>query len=109
MTSGAATIKVEPNTVIRGTVFATSMESMRPAAAAHFAMSASARRLALADLFGGKLCAALDRKKTNIYLACWSAQMEFHLSKLSNDGAKVFFWGDTFDRATRLLRYSPAP
>lgn len=56
------TIKVEPNTVIRGTVFATEVVATHPAVEARFAMTARVRRLGLADLFGGKLCAALDRQ-----------------------------------------------
>jgi predicted nucleotidyltransferase component of viral defense system len=56
------TIKVEPNTVIRGTVFDTDVSAVHAAVEARFAMSVRARHLGLADLFGGKLCAALDRQ-----------------------------------------------
>jgi len=56
------TIKVEPNTVIRGTVFDTEVAAAHSVVEARFAMTAQVRRLGLADLFGGKLCAALDRQ-----------------------------------------------
>jgi len=62
VSSGGATIKVEPNAVIRGTVFDTTMMPVSPAVEHRFAMSVNARCLAQADLFGGKLCAALDRQ-----------------------------------------------
>ncbi len=59
---GGVSIKVEPNAVIRGTVFDTIMMPVSPAVEHRFAMSVNVRCLAQADLFGGKLCAALDRQ-----------------------------------------------
>jgi len=62
VTSDGVNIKVEPNAVIRGTVFETVSATVRPTVESQFAMSASVRCLGQADLFGGKLCAALDRQ-----------------------------------------------
>ncbi len=62
VTSDGVTIKVEPNAVIRGTVYETVVAAVRPSVESQFAMSASVRCLGQADLFGGKLCAALDRQ-----------------------------------------------
>jgi hypothetical protein len=62
VTTDGATIKVEPNSVIRGTVFGTSMVALRPTVENEFAMSVRVRSMSQADLFGGKLCAALDRQ-----------------------------------------------
>lgn len=57
-----ATVKVEPNSVIRGTVFDTALRELHPAAQDAFVMAVTTRCLDEADLYGGKLCAALDRQ-----------------------------------------------
>ncbi len=56
------TIKVEPNGVIRGTVYETEYLNLQPAVEEHFEMAVSARCLSKPDLYGGKICAALDRQ-----------------------------------------------
>ncbi len=58
----ASRIVIEPNQVIRGTVFPTEQRDLFPAAEETFEMAASVPTLALADLYGGKICAALDRQ-----------------------------------------------
>jgi hypothetical protein len=58
----AARIVIEPNHVIRGTVFPTLQRDLVPAAEEVFEMAVSVPTLALADLYGGKICAALDRQ-----------------------------------------------
>ena len=55
-------VKIEPNGVIRGTVFPTEMRQLCPEAQAIFGVAVSARCLSEADLYGGKICAALDRQ-----------------------------------------------
>ena len=57
-----ATIKVEPSLVLRGTVFAPVERELSEQAEIMFEASATACTLAVVDLYGGKLCAALDRQ-----------------------------------------------
>lgn len=57
-----ATIKIEPNLVLRGTVFSPEERELSEQAESLFELSATASTLAVADLYGGKLCAALDRQ-----------------------------------------------
>jgi predicted nucleotidyltransferase component of viral defense system len=57
-----ATIKIEPNQVLRGAVFPSQERELSQAAEALFELSVTARTLSIADLYGGKLCAALDRQ-----------------------------------------------
>lgn len=57
-----ARIKIEPNPVLRGTVFPVETRRLVPAAEALFEMSVSAPVISPADLYAGKLCAALDRQ-----------------------------------------------
>lgn len=58
----AARIVVEPNQVIRGTVYPIQQRDLVPAAEEMFEMAVSVPTLDLADLYGGKICAALDRQ-----------------------------------------------
>lgn len=60
--NGEVQIKVEPNEVIRGAVFACSVRSVSQAVEEVFESSATLQVLSVADLYGGKLCAALDRQ-----------------------------------------------
>jgi len=55
-------VKIEPNTVIRGTVFGTEMCDLSEKARKILEVAAHARVLAKPELFGGKICAALDRQ-----------------------------------------------
>ncbi len=57
-----ARIKIEPNPVLRGTVFPMETRRLVPAAEALFEMSVSVPVVSHADLYAGKLCAALDRQ-----------------------------------------------
>jgi len=71
-TNGAATklvislrdaqIKVEPNQVLRGSVYPPETRDLCAEAQALFEQFVSTRTLSLADLYGGKICAALDRQ-----------------------------------------------
>ena len=59
---GDATIKVEPNRVLRGSAFPTVTRSLCQKAQDLFELSIDARTLSFEDLYGGKICAALDRQ-----------------------------------------------
>ena len=59
---GQTRIKIEPNEVIRGSVFPVEKYELTRRAEDMFELSVSARTLSVADLYGGKLCAALDRQ-----------------------------------------------
>ncbi len=60
--AGRTRIKVEPNEVLRGAVFPAQEHELTPRAEELFELSVTARTLSLADLYGGKICAALDRQ-----------------------------------------------
>ena len=57
-----AMIKIEPNLVLRGTVFPCLERELCKDAVALFELTTTANTLSIADLYGGKLCAALDRQ-----------------------------------------------
>jgi predicted nucleotidyltransferase component of viral defense system len=59
---GDATIKVEPNSVLRGSAFPTETKFLCQRAQDLFELSVEARTLSFEDLYGGKACAALDRQ-----------------------------------------------
>jgi len=59
--NGEAQIKIEPNPVTRGTVFPVETRRLTPTSEEIFELSASATVVSHADLYAGKLCAALDR------------------------------------------------
>lgn len=59
---GNAQIKVEPNLVLRGCLDKPLLREITAAAQHHFRASAKMKTLTDADLYGGKLCAALDRQ-----------------------------------------------
>lgn len=56
------TIKIEPNLVIRGTIYETKVMRLSQKAQNLFEMSVSSKTLSSAELYGGKICAALDRQ-----------------------------------------------
>lgn len=57
-----AQVKIEPNTIIRGTVFGVEQRELVAPAQDLFEASVDVQSLSLPDLYGGKLCAALDRQ-----------------------------------------------
>jgi predicted nucleotidyltransferase component of viral defense system len=59
---GDATVKIEPNPVLRGSVFPTKTRTLCQRAQDFFELSIEARTLSFEDLYGGKACAALDRQ-----------------------------------------------
>ncbi len=62
VSAGPTRIKIEPNEVIRGSVYPAEERELTPHAEDLFELSVTAQTLSLADLYGGKLCAALDRQ-----------------------------------------------
>jgi len=57
-----ATIKIEPNLILRGTIYPSQNMDLCQSAQEHFGAFASVLASSIADLYGGKLCAALDRQ-----------------------------------------------
>jgi predicted nucleotidyltransferase component of viral defense system len=60
--SGLASVKVEPNETIRGSVFPCEMLDISPQVEDEFGLFMTVQNLSIADLYGGKICAALDRQ-----------------------------------------------
>ena len=56
------TIKIEPNLVIRGSIFKPVQMQLSHKAQDLFEMSLSSQTLSLPEIYGGKICAALDRQ-----------------------------------------------
>lgn len=56
------TIKVEPNLVLRGSIYPPVQAKLCKKAEKEFELSVSTKVLSLADIYGGKICAALDRQ-----------------------------------------------
>lgn len=57
-----AQVKIEPNTVFRGTVFPCQRVSLCEIAKNEFSADTTIQMVSLADVFGGKICAMLDRQ-----------------------------------------------
>jgi len=57
-----AVVKIEPNRVFRGSVYPTEERDLSPAAQRRFEAFVRVQSLSAADLYGSKLCAALDRQ-----------------------------------------------
>jgi len=57
-----AVVKIEPNLILRGSVYAPQGLDLCPTAQEHFQVFATAQTLSRSDLYGGKLCATLDRQ-----------------------------------------------
>lgn len=62
MSSYNAQIIIEPNYIIRGTIYNCNEKTLCPAAVEQFGYEYDIRIVSDADLFAGKICAALDRK-----------------------------------------------
>ena len=57
-----AQIKIEPNFVFRGALYPVETRILCSAAQEEFELFAESRIVSIADLYGGKICAALDRQ-----------------------------------------------
>lgn len=62
VSNDSAVVKLEPNLTLRGAVHPPSMLDLCPTAQECYQSFVAVRTLAAADLYGGKLCAALDRQ-----------------------------------------------
>jgi predicted nucleotidyltransferase component of viral defense system len=62
VTRDDATVKIEPNAIMRGTVYPVQVRPLTKRSQELFEFHIEARTLSLADLYGGKICAALDRQ-----------------------------------------------
>jgi len=57
-----ATVKIEPNLVLRGSVYAPEIKTLSKKAQDLFELSVQSRTLSMDELYAGKICAALDRQ-----------------------------------------------
>lgn len=55
-------VKIEPNAVLRGTIYEPAIMTVTPRVQEMFEMVVETRVLNIADIYGGKICAALDRQ-----------------------------------------------
>jgi predicted nucleotidyltransferase component of viral defense system len=55
-------IKIEPNTLLRGSVFEPEIKELVEFAQSVFLQTQKVKIVSIADLYGGKICAALDRQ-----------------------------------------------
>jgi len=55
-------VKIEPNSVLRGTIYEPVMMTVTPLVQETFELTFESRVLDIADIYGGKICAALDRQ-----------------------------------------------
>ncbi len=62
VTNGEVQITIEPNEVIRGTIWQPNIRSISPNVEEMFELSTEIQVVSFADLYGGKLCAAMDRQ-----------------------------------------------
>jgi len=62
ITTGDAVVKIEPNLIFRGSLHSAQSHDLCLAAQEHFEAFVSIQTLSIADLYGSKLCAALDRQ-----------------------------------------------
>jgi len=62
LTSEEATIKIEPNLILRGCVFPTQILHLCEKGKDDFEKNVAVQSLSFADLYGSKICAALDRQ-----------------------------------------------
>jgi predicted nucleotidyltransferase component of viral defense system len=62
VSANGAIIKIEPNFVLRGSVFPCEIRELCESAQTRFSAYAEVTTLSFGDVFGGKLCAVLDRQ-----------------------------------------------
>jgi predicted nucleotidyltransferase component of viral defense system len=62
VSNGSVQVKIEPNLVIRGTVHPPEIRELGSTAQELFELAVSVPVVSLPDLYGGKICAALDRQ-----------------------------------------------
>jgi len=62
ISNGNCQVKIEPNCVIRGEVYPSEIRSLSAEVQKKFALELEAPVMSIADIYGGKICAALDRQ-----------------------------------------------
>jgi len=62
MSANGVTVKIEPNLIMRGTVYDTEVMELSQKAQSSFEMSVSIRTLSFSELYAGKICATFDRQ-----------------------------------------------
>ncbi len=65
------TVKIEINLIVRGALFPCTSVYLCEAASKSFNTKIAARCLDFADVYGGKICAALDRQHPRDWYDCW--------------------------------------
>ncbi len=85
---GIAPVKIEPNTILRGTLYPVVQKDLASKVEDEFKLSVlDVRMLSLADLYGGKIVAALDRQHPR---DLFDVKMLFDNSGLNDDTRKAF-------------------
>lgn len=85
---GIAPVKIEPNTILRGTLYPIVQKDLASKAEAEFKLSVlDVKMLSLADLYGGKIVAALDRQHPR---DLFDVKMLFDNGGLTDDTLKAF-------------------
>ena len=85
---GVAPVKIEPNTILRGTLYPIVRKDLASKAEDEFKLSVlDVRMLSLADLYGGKILAALDRQNPR---DLFDVKMLFENDGLTDDIRKAF-------------------
>lgn len=82
-----AQIKIEPNPVIRGSVYPCTELTLTKSAIELFEMEVSTNTLSLADIYGGKLVAALDRQHPR---DLFDTKLLFETDGITNEIRKAF-------------------
>jgi predicted nucleotidyltransferase component of viral defense system len=82
-----ATVKIEPNTIMRGMVYPAQIRPLTRRAQELFEFHIEARSLSLADLYGGKICAALDRQHPR---DLYDIHLLFRAEGITDDIRKAF-------------------
>jgi predicted nucleotidyltransferase component of viral defense system len=82
-----SSIKIEPNELLRGSIKKTLSLNVNKAVSGMFNLYPEAQILALPDLFGGKICAALDRQHPRDF---FDILMMFRNNLFSEEVRKVF-------------------
>jgi predicted nucleotidyltransferase component of viral defense system len=82
-----ASIKIEPNMVIRGSVFPVERRIISPKTSELFGITMECRTLSENELYAGKICAALDRQHPR---DLFDIYMLFKSGKLNDDMRKAF-------------------
>lgn len=71
VSQNGVTVKIEINLIVRGALFPYEFVNLCETASKSFNAKISARCLDFADIYGGKICAALDRQHPRDWYDCW--------------------------------------